>query len=82
MASVVTSGCPKRSEGGCPCRNEEGAEPRANPAGVVRGLGVRPVPGELGRGGLSPFSLLPGGLVLAAYQSVTPVRASPNTAVN
>ena len=27
-------------------------------------------------------SLLPGGLVLIAYQSVTPVRASPNTAVN
>ena len=54
VPSVATSECPKRSEGGCPCRNEEGAEPRANPAGVVRGLGVRPVPSELGRGGLSP----------------------------
>jgi len=32
VASVVSSGCPKRSEGGCPCRNEEGAEPRADPA--------------------------------------------------
>ena len=23
VSSVVTSGCPKRSEGGCPCRNED-----------------------------------------------------------
>ena len=52
------------------------------PPRVVRGLGVHPVPSELGRGGLSPFSVLLGGWVLAAYQSVTPVRASPNTAVN
>ena len=35
VASVATSGCPKRSEGGCPCRSEEGAEPRANPVGVA-----------------------------------------------
>ena len=52
------------------------------PPRVVRGLGVRPVPSELGGGGLSRFSVLRGGWVLAAYQSVTPVRASPNTAVN
>ena len=32
VASVATSGCPKRSEGGFPCRSEEGAEPRADPA--------------------------------------------------
>ena len=50
VASVATSGCPKRSEGGCPCRSEEGSEPRANPAGVVRGLGVCPVPSEPGWG--------------------------------
>ena len=62
VASVATSGCPKRSEGGCPCRSEEGSEPRANPAGVVRGLGVRPVPSELGWGRLSRFSLLRGSL--------------------
>ena len=45
------------------------------PPRVVRGLGVRPVPSELGGGGLSRFSVLRGGWVLAAYQSVTPVRA-------
>ena len=27
MSSVVTSGCPKRSEGGCPCRNEDERRP-------------------------------------------------------
>ena len=48
---------------------------------------VRPVPSEPGRGRLSRSSLLRGsllhgGLVLIAFQSVTPVRASPNTAVN
>ena len=46
------------------------------------GLGVRPVPSELGRGGLSRFSVLLDGLMLAAYQSVTPVRVAPQTAVN
>ena len=65
MASVATSGCPKRSEGGCPCRSEEGAEPRANPAGVAvdsRWFCVRPVPSELGWERLSRFSLLRGSL--------------------
>ena len=52
------------------------------PPRVVRGLGVRPVPSELWRGRLSWFGLLLGGLVFVAYQSVTPVRASPKTAVN
>ena len=27
VSSVVTSGCPKRSEGGCPCRNEDEHRP-------------------------------------------------------
>ena len=27
VSSVVTSGCPKRSEGGCPCRNEDDTAP-------------------------------------------------------
>ena len=27
MSSVMTSGCPKRSEGGCPCRNEDEHRP-------------------------------------------------------
>ena len=27
VSSVVTSGCPKRSEGGCPCRNEDERRP-------------------------------------------------------
>ena len=83
--SVAKQGGAERPGDGCPCRSEEGAEPRANPAGVAvdsRGFRVRPVPSELWRGGLSPSSLLLDGWGLAAYQSVTPVRASPNTAVN
>ncbi len=71
MASVVTSGCPKRSEGGCPCRNEEGAEPRANPAGVAvdaRWFRVcAPCLANWGGGGLSPFSVLLGGLVFCVW---------------
>ena len=65
VASVATSGCPKRSEGGCPCRSEEGSEPRANPAGVAVDswwFCVRPVPSELWRGRLSLFSVLRGSL--------------------
>ena len=40
VSSVVTSGCPKRSEGGCPCRNEDEyrfpcrAERRNEPSGL------------------------------------------------
>ena len=30
VSSVVTSGCPKRSEGGCPCRNEDERRPSSN----------------------------------------------------
>ena len=59
---------------------------RCGPAGVAvdaRWFSVcAPCLANWGGGRLSPFSLLPGGLVLIAYQSVTPVRASPNTAVN
>ena len=31
VSSVVTSGCPKRSEGGCPCRNEDVRRPLRKP---------------------------------------------------
>ena len=31
VSSVVTSGCPKRSEGGCPCRNEDVRRPSPKP---------------------------------------------------
>ena len=31
MSSEVTSGCPKRSEGGCPCRNEDEHRPSYRP---------------------------------------------------
>ena len=65
---------------------------RKRPQGVTRTLSAAKQ-GESGAsGGRVPLrrrggnmrrgSLLHGGLMLAAYQSVTPVRASPNTAVN
>ena len=37
------------------------------PPRVVRGLGVRPVPSELGGGGLSRFSVLLGGWVFCVW---------------
>ena len=57
------------------------------PPRVVRGLGVRPVPSELGRGGCRGLACCVAACCLVAecfiaYQSVTPVRASPNPAVN
>ena len=61
VASVATSGCPKRSEGGCPCRSEEGSEPRANPAGWFVVWACAPCLANWGGGGLSRFSVLLGG---------------------
>ena len=65
VASVATSGCPKRSEGGCPCRSEEGSEPRANPAGWFVVWACAPCLANWGGGGLSRFSVLLGGWCFA-----------------
>ncbi len=70
MVSLVRAegSVPSVATSGCPKRSEGGCPCRSED--VHR-------PSSKPRG-----SLLPGGWVLAAYQSVTPVRASPNTAVN
>ena len=72
VASVATSGCPKRSEGGCPCRSEEGAEPRANPAGWFVVWACAPCLANWGGGGLSRFSLLRGSLHPHAMSQCVP----------
>ena len=76
VASVVTSGCPKRSEGGCPCRSEEGAEPRANPAGWFVVWACAPCLANWCGGGLSPFSVLLGDLAFCMWRGGNMRRGS------
>ena len=76
VASVATSGCPKRSEGGCPCRSEEGAEPRANPAGWFVVWACAPCLANWCGGGLSPFSVLLGDLAFCMWRGGNMRRSS------
>ena len=76
VASVATSGCPKRSEGGCPCRSEEGAEPRANPAGWFVVWACAPCLANWCGGGLSPFSVLLGDLAFCMWRGGNMRRGS------